>query len=335
MAHNAEGRQDHDIDLGVAEEPEQMLEQHRVTTALGAEEGRAEIAVGDQHGDRTTQHRHRQQQQEGGDQHRPDKERHLVQRHARGAHIQDGGDEIRRTQDRGGTGQVQRKQRHIHRHPRLILRIRQRRINRPARTRALADKHRATEQQEGRRQQPEGNIVQPRKRHIRRTDHDRHKPIAEAANQRRHDHEEHHDQTMGRDHGIPGLAIGKDLQARLLQLNAHQQRNADANNPREEREDDVERADVFMIGAEQPARHKARGVVVVVIMRVGGRHGSCLSFYISAQAVRLRPPGRWEHRPRLQPQAPKKPASTQQSGSAPWPPRRRIRQPEWREPQWA
>ena len=52
LADHAEARQDHDVDLGVAEEPEQMLVEHRIAAARGVEEGRAEIAVGQQHGDR-------------------------------------------------------------------------------------------------------------------------------------------------------------------------------------------------------------------------------------------------------------------------------------------
>ena len=99
MADDAEARQNHDVDFRMAEEPEQMLEQHRVPAAFRLEKGRAEIAVRDQHGDRTRQHRHRQQQQESRDQHGPYKQRHLVQGHARRAHVEDGGDEIGRTHD--------------------------------------------------------------------------------------------------------------------------------------------------------------------------------------------------------------------------------------------
>jgi hypothetical protein len=54
---DAEGRQDHDVDLGVPEEPEQVLEQDRIAAAFRLEEGGAEIAVGQQHGDRAGQNR--------------------------------------------------------------------------------------------------------------------------------------------------------------------------------------------------------------------------------------------------------------------------------------
>jgi len=40
----------------VTEEPEQVLEQHRVAAAIGSEEGGSEIAVGKQHRDRAGKH---------------------------------------------------------------------------------------------------------------------------------------------------------------------------------------------------------------------------------------------------------------------------------------
>ncbi len=46
VADDAKARQDQDVHFGVAEEPEQVLEQDRVAAAVRGEEGRAEIAVG-------------------------------------------------------------------------------------------------------------------------------------------------------------------------------------------------------------------------------------------------------------------------------------------------
>jgi hypothetical protein len=47
-ADDAEGRQDHDVHLGVTEEPEDVLEHHRVAATGGVEEAGAEVAVGQQ-----------------------------------------------------------------------------------------------------------------------------------------------------------------------------------------------------------------------------------------------------------------------------------------------
>src|SRR3546814_7099871 len=76
-------RQDHDVHFGVAEEPEEMLVEDGVAAAGRIIKGGAEVAVCQQHRDRRGEHRQREQQQEGGDEHRPHEQRHLVQRHAR------------------------------------------------------------------------------------------------------------------------------------------------------------------------------------------------------------------------------------------------------------
>jgi hypothetical protein len=45
------------------------------------------------------------------------------------------------------------------------------------------DEHRQKQQDEGRRQKPERDVVHARERHVRRADHDRHHPVGEAADQ--------------------------------------------------------------------------------------------------------------------------------------------------------
>ena len=178
-----------------------MLVEDRIAAARRIEEGRAEIAIGQQHRDRRGEHRQRQQQQEGGDQHRPGEQRHLVQRHARRAHVEDGGDEVDRAEDRRGAGKVERQDRHVDRRPRLAIGG-ERRIDRPAGAGAAGEGG-AEQQREGRHDQPEADVVHAREGHVRRADHDRHEPVAEAADHRRHDHEEHHDQAVRGDQHVP------------------------------------------------------------------------------------------------------------------------------------
>jgi hypothetical protein len=119
VADDAETGQDQDVHFRVTEEPEQVLEEDRVTAVFRREEGRAKVAVGQQHGDAACQNRQREQKQEGGDQHRPGKERHLVQRHARSAHVEDRRDEVDRAEDRGGAGDVQAEDHEVHGRTRL------------------------------------------------------------------------------------------------------------------------------------------------------------------------------------------------------------------------
>ena len=72
-----------------------------------------------------------EQQQERRHQHRPGEERHLVQRHAGRAHVEDGGDEVDRAEDRGRARKVERQDAEIERRARMA-RGRERRIDRPA-----------------------------------------------------------------------------------------------------------------------------------------------------------------------------------------------------------
>ena len=99
----------------MAKEPEQMLEQDRVTALFGYKKARAEVAVGQQHGDGSRQHRQRQQQQKNRHQDRPHEQRRLVQAHAGSAHVEDRGDEVDGAQDRGGTRQMHRENGEVHR----------------------------------------------------------------------------------------------------------------------------------------------------------------------------------------------------------------------------
>jgi hypothetical protein len=59
LADDTECGQDHDIDFGMAEEPEQMLEQERIAAARGIEESRAKVPVGEKHSDGSGEHRNR------------------------------------------------------------------------------------------------------------------------------------------------------------------------------------------------------------------------------------------------------------------------------------
>ena len=216
---DAEGRQDHDVHFGVAEEPEQVLVEHRIAAARRIEEGRAEVAVGQQHRDRAGENRQRQEQQERGHQHRPGEERHLVQRHARRAHVEDRGDEVDRAEDRGRTGEVQRQDAEVER--RAGMAGRSRAADRPSsrrRSRASPERlRRRASRASGRRPrngEPERDVVHPREGHVGRADHQRHEPVAEAADQRRHHHEEHHDEAVAGHEDVEGLRVGEDTAGR-------------------------------------------------------------------------------------------------------------------------
>ncbi len=220
-----EGGQRHDVNFRVAEEPEQVLEQQRVAAALRIEEGGAEVAVDQQHGDGARQHRQGQHKQERRDQDRPHVKRHLVHGHAGRAHVEDGRDEVDGAEDRRRARQVQRQDDEVDRRPRVSL-GRQQRIERPAGASPIGagrarKKQRADEERERGDEKPERQVVQPRKRHVGCADHHRHEPVAEATDQRRHEHEKDHDQPVRGDKHVVDLRIGEELQAGLVQFQPH------------------------------------------------------------------------------------------------------------------
>ncbi len=279
MRDDAESRQDHDVDFRVTEEPEQVLEHHRIATASRVEELRAKIAVGQQHGQRAGEHGQGEQQQHRGDQDRPGKERHLVQGHPRRAHVEDGHDIVDRAQDGGDAGRMQRQDEQVHRRPVMACRTRQGWIEHPTAAKAVIgavarNEHGQHQQEEGDTGQPQRDIVHPREGHVRRADHQRHEIVAETPDQRRHDHEEDHDQAVIGDHdivevlGVLDVAadkLGQHTDARLGQFPADQARQAIADNAGNQREDQIEHADVFVVGRIEPTHEKARLLIVAMI----------------------------------------------------------------------
>src|SRR5689334_13334993 len=87
LRNDTKGRQNHDVDFGMAEEPEKMLEHHWIAAAGRIEEGGSKMAIKQDHGDDTGQHWHSANEQESRDQPGPDKKRHFHQGHARRAQV--------------------------------------------------------------------------------------------------------------------------------------------------------------------------------------------------------------------------------------------------------
>ncbi|KAI1690509.1 hypothetical protein Ddc_24891 [Ditylenchus destructor] len=262
--HDAKRRQDHDVDLGVPEEPEHVLVQHRVAAGRGVEEARAEVAVGQHHGDGGGQHRHHGQQQERSDQPGPAEQRHLHQRQAGRAHVQHGHDDVDRAHDGRGAHDVHGEDGQVHARAHLQ---RQRRVQRPAGGGGAARHEERGGQHDGsNRQQPEAEVVHARERHVRCADLHRDHPVRKA-HERRHDGAEHHDQAVHRGELVEQL-WAEELQARLEELGAQQQRQRPALEQHDEREDEIHRPDVFVVGGEKPAAPAGRHGVVVVIVTV-------------------------------------------------------------------
>ncbi len=259
-ADNTEDRQNHHVHLGVAEEPEQMLIEHRVTAAGGTEETGAEVAVSQGHGDGASQHRHDGQQQVGGDQPGPDEQRHFHQRHARGAQIENGHDDVDRTHDRRSAHEVDGENHQIHAHTLLQG---ERGIQRPAHTRGAAwHEERGRQQNACGNQQPEAEVVQPREGHVGGTDLQRNHPVGKT-HQRGHDRtEDHHDAVHGAE-GVEQLRV-QQPDIRLPQLGANRQGQNASLEQHPQGKQQIHRADVFVVGGHQPTAPAVRMFVGMI-----------------------------------------------------------------------
>ena len=167
----------------------------------------------------------------------------------------------------------------------------ERRIDGPAATKAVRsrcafDEQRDQEQRERGRQEPERDIVHTRERHIGRADHQRHEPVAIAADNRGHNNEEHHDETMTRDEHVIGLRVREILQAGFCELKAHHDRQESANQSRKNCEDQVHCADVFVVGRHNPTTPSGWmigvGVVTVSVISCCVCHFICSQAYLNS-----------------------------------------------------
>src|ERR1700733_288120 len=105
VGDNAQARENRDVNLGMAKEPEQMLPQQRRSAgmrlhliadneAAGNKETGAADVVEDQENARREQNRERKKAQHRGNQPSPHSQRHAHQRHASSSKVERGGDKI-------------------------------------------------------------------------------------------------------------------------------------------------------------------------------------------------------------------------------------------------
>jgi hypothetical protein len=93
--------QQHHVDLGMAEEPEKVLPEDRVTAAVRIEEGGAEGLVHEEH-DRTGDQRpHRRHEEHARHHDHPDHHRDVVELHSRRAGVHGRRDEVDPAQQEG------------------------------------------------------------------------------------------------------------------------------------------------------------------------------------------------------------------------------------------
>ena len=249
LGDDAEERDRDDVDLGVAEEPEQVLPQHR-TAGGRVEHVRAEHPVGHRGEQGGGEQREDDDDHEGGDQDVPGEDRHSEHGHPGRAQSQDGGDHVDRAEDGAQTGQDQADVPQIAAHAGTVLRAGQGLVGEPTEVRGAAgggepaDDHQAAE-----KIQPVGERIQPGERHIRCADLQRHHVVREGEHDRRGEQQQHDRAVHGEQ--LVVLLGGQKLHTRPGQFAAHQQGHEPAGEEEPERGDQVHDPDLLRVGGPQ------------------------------------------------------------------------------------
>ena len=192
LGDDAEERQRDDVDLGVAEEPEQVLPEDRAAV-VGVEDLRTEVPVDVEHQQRRGEDRERQQDQQARHQDVPGEDRHPEHRHAGRAQRDHRGDHVDAAEDRARGRPIARPR--IHRSvpaPGEFTAFDSGVYRRPADVRGAARGEEAGHRRERAEQvQPVGEGVQPRERDVGRADLQRQHEVGEREHDRRREEQQH------------------------------------------------------------------------------------------------------------------------------------------------
>ena len=258
LREDPEGRQHHDVDLGVTEEPEHVLPEERtaVVAGLGVEEVRPGLAVEEQKRRGCADRGKRDHEEDRVRLDGPDEQREPHPCHPGGAHVVDRHDEVDRPEDRGDARQMDAEDPEVLADLRAVGLLRERRIGRPAGRRCAAVRGEAAEDHEAAEQkEPVGGGVEARERHVARPDHERDHEVRESG-QHRHDEQEDHGRPVDREQLVVGV-LRHDVLLRRRELGPHEEGHHPAGDEEGERGHDVEQADPLVVDRRQPAQDLA------------------------------------------------------------------------------
>ena len=255
------------VDLGVAEEPEEVLPEDR---AAADEEGRPEVPVEQEHDERAPEHGEREEDQAGLGQDGPAEDVEVRPAHVLAAFGEDGGDEVDRAHRGGDPREVEAEQHVVDPEPggaglgTAPDARRERGVHRPGGLGGLdvGEGHHdePTPDQEGRgREHPEGDGVEPRERHVVRADQERDEVVPEREDDRRPEQEQHRDAVAG-EHRVVELRPDDRL-ARREEFGPHQRHHQPGDHEHNDCEDAVEDTDILVIYGGEPPDQPARLLV--------------------------------------------------------------------------
>ena len=216
---------------------------------------RAEVAVGEQHGDGRRNHGDREDEQDGVGEDRPHEQRQPAPAHAARAHVRDRHVQVDGAEDRGEPGEVDEVDPRVLAAAWRVGGAGERHDAGPPGFGRVEEERRVEDDPAG-QQQPVGERVQARESHVASADHERHEVVGQAGHHR-HDEQEDHRRAVQReqlvvDHRRDERVVGR------AELQAHHQRLDAAEAEEHERRGHVEDPDALVVGGSDPARPAAR-----------------------------------------------------------------------------
>ena len=249
---DAHGREDEDVDLRVAEDPEEVLPEQRVRArARGVEEVRAEEAVEQEQGEGDGEGREGEDDEEGDDECHPCEEGHAHEGHARRAHVEDGDDEVEACRRGADTHDLEAEHPVVGAAGERVLGSGERRIAEPSHVREGGLEEAEVHEDGAEDEEPVAEGVQPREGHVTRADHERDEEVEEGGSGRHDDHEDHGG-AVHREEGVEGARV-HERAIRLRELNAHEEGLDTADEEEDEGGHPVEDADALVVNGGDPS----------------------------------------------------------------------------------
>ena len=251
---------DQDVDLGVPEEPEQVLPEQDAALELGVEEMCTEETVEEQHHLGRGQDRKCDHHQETGDQHRPDHDRHAHELHALAAKTEDGDHQV----DAGGHRTETTDQDAERPVVDVVASVEgtggQGRIGEPAHVgctgrtvESTGADERVVEKQPTEQEDPEPPGIQSGECHVPGADHQRGQVVAESK-QHRHADQEDHGGAVHREHLVEGDRIDRGIGC-IGKLVANHTGFDATHEEEQDPRGDVEDAQALVVDGDHPLVH--------------------------------------------------------------------------------
>ena len=250
-------RQNQQVDFGVSEQPEQIGIIHHVAAEVVGEKMEIQIAISGQQQRRDAQGRHGKDDQDRTAYDCPAIHRQPHESHSRRAHLVDRNGEIDPGERCANTRNNDRPNPVVRPNARIEGCTGIRRVGRPATGREPTHHQRNHKHHARGHCQAQADLVQPRKRHVPRADHQRNYVVRDAKDKGHRD-KENHDRAMGTEQLGEVFSLQEAIAWSGGLLRAHDDALQHATRQHHDGEDDIHDPNLLVIDTGQPIAPKGR-----------------------------------------------------------------------------